>query len=449
MNIYNHSPIFLQNIFTTIGGYQLKRQRFDQEYRTFLNEYKQRDYSDKKRMNELHNRLFLDLLEHAVQKSPFYRDFYKDVNWDAIQSVDDIKNLPILEKETVRQNIAKMYTLPYKKAVKTNTSGTTGKSLLFLHEKSDDHRHLAYLDFFKSEHGFIALKMKKASFNSAKIVPPNQKKTVFWRDNLSTKQRFYSGYHCQGNNVQYYVENLNRYQPQAIDGYPSALYEIAKYIVDHNISLDFQPIAIFPTAEILPPHYKTLIAKAFNCPVRDQYSSSERAPFVYECRCGKLHYRMDTGVIETDEDNDIIVTCFHSRGTPLIRYRIGDQMIFADPSEKCPCGCCFPVVEKIIGRSLEYLQSKSNGRFSSVYMSLVSEDFRNSVKGMQFVQNSIDTIDIYVAQDVGYTADMDQIIIKKLQYSLGQDMNFVIHHVDFIPREKSGKFRLLKNNIIR
>ena len=194
------------------------------------------------------------------------------------------------------------------------------------------------------------------------------------------------------------------------------------------------------------PHYKETIEKAFGCPVRDQYASSEGAPFITECHCGKLHYCTDTGVIEFGEDGEMTVTCFETHGTPLLRYRIGDKA-FPAGEQSCTCGCKMPVVERIEGRSLDYIQSKSNGRFTSIYLSLVSADFMNSVKKMQFVQNDIDSVDIYLETDSTYQEKMNKIILSKLHYSLGDDMEIRIHRVDNIAKDPSGKFRFVINRI--
>ena len=80
------------------------------------------------------------------------------------------------------------------------------------------------------------------------ILPPNQKKKVFWRYNAAIKQMVYSSFHLTEENIPYYIESLNRFQPQAIDGFPFSMYDIATYMIRHNAKLDFTPIAIFPTA---------------------------------------------------------------------------------------------------------------------------------------------------------------------------------------------------------
>ncbi|MGN1443038.1 MAG: phenylacetate--CoA ligase family protein [Acutalibacteraceae bacterium] len=447
MTIYNSSPIFIQNMLTTLKGEMNLRERYGVFYKKAVEEYKNTRFSSLEQALDYQNKKASEFVKFAFENSPFYKEFYSDIDIDSIKTVGDLSKLPILEKETVRQNIEKMHTVSEHDGIISNTSGTTGKSMRFIYTKEDMQRRMAYLDVFKEKHGFVNLKMKKASFNSSKIVPDSQKKKVFWRDNLASKQRIYSGYHCKDNNVKYYVENLNKYKPDSLDGYPSALYEVAKYINQNDVQLTFKPKAIFPTAETFLPHYRAEIEKAFGCPVRDQYASSEGAPFITECECGKLHYCLDTGVIEQDENGDMLVTCFETHGTPLIRYRVGDRIAFSKDEGQCNCGSVFPLVERIDGRTLDFIETKSRGRFTSVYLSLVSGDFLNSVKSMQFVQNSLDTIDIYVCADNNYIDEqMNKIITDKLHYSMGDDMNFVIHRVDDIPKDPSGKYRLIINN---
>ena len=446
MSIYNHSPIILQNLFTTLQGFKYKKRRFAAVYQAALEEFKARDYSDQAALAEYQNQRVRSLIQFAYANAPFYKEYYHNCDLDKIQGVADLECLPVLPKEIVRQNLEKMYTISDAEGLENNTSGTTGKSMRFLYRKDDVQRRLAYLDFFKLQHGFIAQKMKRASFNSSKIVPPGQKRKVFWRTNLAIRQRIYSGYHCKGENVRYYVENLNKYKPVSLDGYPSAIYEVARYILDHNIQLTFTPIAIFPTAETLLPHYRTTIEKAFHCPVRDQYASSEGAPFITECKCGRLHYCMDTGVIEFGADGEMIVTCFETHGTPLIRYQVGDRA-FLSKDQSCPCGSRLPVVDRIEGRTLDYIQSPRNGKFSSIYMSLVSSDFKNSVKAMQFIQEKEDELEVRLVTDDRYSADMDKIILYKLHYSLGEEMKIHIRVVDSLEKDPSGKQRFIINRV--
>lgn len=447
MKIYNHSPIWLQQIFTTIEGYRMKKQRYGSFYDRYLHELKKRDNTDKEKQQQLQNETFVQFVRHAVANSPFYKKYYASIDVNEIHSVRDIKKLPILEKDMVRKYSKQFYTISPKDGVIISTSGTTGKSLNVVYTYEDFQKRLAYLDHFKAQHGFIAGKMKRASFGSRYIIPPKQKKKIFWRDNLAISQRLYSGYYCQGENIPYYVENLNHYKPASIDGYPSALYELACFILDENITLQFTPIAIFTTAETLLPHYKEMIEKAFHCPVRNQYASSEGAPFITECPYGNLHYHLDTGIIETDENGEMIVTCFHTHGTPLIRYKIGDKVKMASEHLICPCGLAHPVVERLEGRSIDYLESPTKGRFTAAYLSLYAGKFLNAVKKMQYIQHDLDEITVLLEVDHTYTSEINKFILEQLHYMFGSEVKIHIKIVDEIPREKSGKYRFIINTL--
>ena len=211
--------------------------------------------------------------------------------------------------------------------------------------------------------------------------------------------------------------------------------------------MSFKPVAIFPTAETLLPHYRSEIEKAFQCPVRDQYASSEGAPFIIECKCGKLHVGIDTGLIEFLEDGRMLMTCFESHGTPLIRYDIGDRA-YLSKNQECKCGLDMPIVERIEGRTTDYVISPIYGKMTSVYLSLVSEDFNNCMKAMQFVQNDVNSLDVYIEVDDAYEPSMNSIIIDKLHYSMGNTVEIRVHPVKEIPKDKSGKFKFVVNNII-
>ena len=65
---------------------------------------------------------------------------------------------------------------------------------------------------------------------------------------------------------------------------------------------------------------------------------------------------------------------------------------------------------------------------------------------MQFVQKSKDVIDILIVVDSArYNSEHHDSILKEMEYRFGKQMTVNIEEVDEIPREKSGKFSLIKN----
>ncbi|MDN7241622.1 hypothetical protein QWY14_07445 [Planococcus sp. N028] len=447
MKIYEKSPIFIQHMLATLEGRRRSNKRFGNVYWSFLSELEQRDYTNEQEEIRYQEREMQQLIQHAVKNSSFYKEFYKGIDIDSIRTVADLKKLPLLSKEIVRENIESMYTINKKTAIVSHTSGTSGKALRFYYTPDDIQKRMAHLDFFKKQHGVINMKMKRASFSDSRFIPKNQRTKIFWRDNYAIKQRLYSAAHCQVQNAEIIAKNLNDYKPLSMDGLPSAIYEIAKWINDHNYPLSFQPIAIFTTAETLYPHYRKEIEKAFGCKIRDQYASSEGAPFIAECKEGSYHYNLTSGVVEIADDGEIFVTCFNTYGTPLIRYGVGDRVKVSNQQKKCTCGSVHPVIESIEGRTNDYLQSKTKGKFTASHLSFVNEEFAGAIRKMQFRQKSLDTIHILVEATEKYTKELTGIIHEEMEYMLGEDIDIQISIVDQIPQGPNSKFRLIINEI--
>ena len=447
-SLYYRMPILLQNLIVSIQGYLLFRQRYGKAYKEYLSCLRNKDYSILENEESNQEREFIEFLNFAYDNSPFYGDFYKGIDIKGIKSLDDMTKLPVLEKDILRKNIERVFTTDKDRGIQSFTGGTTGKSLMVMFTREDFQKRMAYLDFFKEKLG-VHHGMRRATFSGRQIVSPNQKSRIYWRYNLILRQKLYSTFNLSIETIPLYIEDLNKFKPEQINGFVSAIYDIAKYVVEHKVELGFKPRAIFTTSESLLGMHREVIEKAFGCPVYDQYASAEGAPFITECKNRRLHYHLDTGVIEaypTEFGTEMLVTSFTSHGTPLIRYRIGDKIEFSN--EKCDCGCCHPVVKRIEGRQVDYLLAGGGRKVSLSHLADVIKGMPNGIVKMQFVQNSMDEIDIKIVPDTKtYKPAYDSFIRNEMIYRFGKDMTFNIIKVDNIEKEKGGKYRLIKNNI--
>ncbi len=449
-NVYDSSPIFFQNIMVTLSGYQRNTQRYGKAYykfRDFLADFD--TWPLQKKLDYQRDEL-IKLLHHAKENSKFYGELYKDININKIQSVEDLKMLPVVDKEMIRSNIEDVIAVSKRGTVEGHTGGTTGKSLVVLFEKEDKMKQMAMLDHFKSRVGFENRKMKRATFNGKHIIPPRQEKKVFWRYNAACKQMIYSSFYITEENMGHYVDSLNRYKPEAIDGFFMSMCDIAGYIERHNIKLTFTPVAVFPTSETLTQEGRELLERVFRAKVYDQYASSEGAPFVTECKDNTLHQELALGVFEYAEEgkNDILVTSFYTYGTPLIRYQIGDDMVFDDDRRTCKCGMDAPVVRKIQGRNLDYLYTAAGSKITTVNIANGFKNIPNAIIKSQVIQDRVGEILIKLEVDKSlYKPEYDDLLKDEFIHKLGRGTDIIINHVDEIPREKSGKFKLIKNNV--
>jgi len=163
---------------------------------------------------------------------------------------------------------------------------------------------------------------------------------------------------------------------------------------------------------------------------------------------------LQSGVFEVLVENDkpsefgrLVVTSFFTKGTPLIRYDIGDSLILEKENKICGCGNNNPLVKSILGRIDDYVYSPKMGKIN---LGNISNTLKgtNGIKSFQVVQDSLDELNIYLVVDTSaYNRNIEKVFIQNWIERVGKQMQIKLHQVNDIPIESSGKFRIVKNNI--
>ncbi len=353
----------------------------------------------------------------------------------------------------LRRNSLKIHTIKKSEGILAKTGGTTGKSLEVLYTKNNMQDRFAMLDDFRGRYDY-KLGKNTAWFSGKSLLNYKDiKQKRFWRTDYWYNVRYYSTFHIKEDYLIYYINDLKRFKPEFLVGFPSSIFEIAKYGLRNNIDFPKSIVkAIFPTAEKLTIEKREVIELFFKTKVYDQYASSEGAPFIFECKDNNLHLELQSGVFEVLDSNNqpstkgkLIVTSFTTFGTPLIRYDIGDSIQLSDGI--CNCGNNNPLVKEIDGRIDDFIYSEVNGKINLGNISNTLKDTYGVVK-FQVVQNKKDLIEIYmIIDDKNYNKKSEAVFLRNWKDRVGSEMIIKIIYVDDIEVEKSGKYRMVKNNI--
>lgn len=153
------------------------------------------------------------------------------------------------------------------------------------------------------------------------------------------------------------VEQLNKFQPAMLGGYPSNL----ELLIEEQISgrLHISPVIIMTGGEYLSDTLRQQLADTFHCYVQTAYACTEGGTIACECREKHLHVNDDWLIVEpVDKDgkpvpdgvlaDKILLTNLYNYTQPIIRYEVTDRMILHH--EKCTCGNPSPWIE-IEGRN--------------------------------------------------------------------------------------------------
>lgn len=427
---------------------------------TFYNtyQYKIRHGGDYKKHRKYYSKVesFTEqklLEEFEKKKNNFFSHVKKNSSWYQDYNFTEFDSLNVLEKEDIINSLDKIKTVNQKDGLVSMTGGTTGSSMKVIYTKGDIQERNAILDNFRSKHGY-ELGKRTAWFSGKNLISREDiEKGVCAHYDLINKIKFYSTFHINEQNFHTYWTSLNKFKPEFIVGFPSSVYEICKIADSLGLCLHNKVNVFFPTAETVLPIHREIIGKVLGCKVVDQYSSSEGAPFILECEAGNLHIHPLTGIFEVvDENNEpavegeLLVTSFTTYGTPLVRYRIGDSIKLSPNNKKCSCLSIFPMVEKIDGRSNDYILSPTYGKVNLGNIS-------NSTKGVagvisfQVIQKSLDHVDIKIVTNDDFDHIQEAKFVSALQERIGDSMTILLDNVDYIERENSGKFRIVKNLI--
>lgn len=446
--LYQLLPDFLQGLLISLFNYLAYKDRYGanyKKYRTLFLENRSVSLEDLKKKQE---ESFNKFLSQSIENSKFY-NHYPSVK------LENIRLLPILNKEDLRKDINQVYTISKKEGIVSKTGGTTGKSLEVLFTKDNMQERFAMLDDFRARFGY-ELGKKTAWFSGKNLLTPvDIKKERFWKTDIFYKVRYYSTFHLKEDYLKHYVEDLIKFSPEFLVGFPSSILEIAKFGLKNNYDFPKDTVkAIFPTAETITQEMREVIGAFFKTKLINQYASSEGAPFIFECNNGNLHLELQSGVFEVlDEENNptqsgrLIVTSFTTEGTPLIRYDIGDSIELEDNKKYCNCGNNNPLVKHILGRIDDYIYSPENGKINLGNISNTLKDTMGIVK-FQVIQNRLDELEILIIIDENlYSKKIENIFLKNWKDRLGDNMTIKLTYLKDIAVEKSGKFRMVKNHI--
>jgi len=441
--ILKFAPVFFQNLAITLfNSYQYMIRRSGR-YRNYRNYFSYFDDKDAEVILGEQSRRLAEFLEYAKKNSKYYSKICGS----------ELSDFPILEKVTLLEKLDEISTVEESNSIVSLTGGTTGASMKVLYTKEDIQERHAILDHFRAGYGYT-LGCKVAWFSGKDLTRPKDLvRGICYRDDWINKIRFFSTFHINSKNFRAYWDAFLEFSPEFLVGFPSSVYELCLLAKENGYKYNGMVKAFFPTAETVLPVHREVISEVLGCPLVDQYASSEGAPFILQCSKGRLHIHSLTGVFEVVDsemrpakEGEILVTSFSTRGTPLIRYRIGDRIKLSGDDEVCECGCSFPMVDYIDGRSSDYIFSPDNGRVNLGNLSNCTKD-APGIMCFQMVQEDPERVVVNIVKGAQFTPDDERKFLGSMRKRLGQSMEIDLVYVDSIPREKSGKFRMVKNNL--
>ena len=397
-----------------------------------LNE--QRQWTPEK-LRERQESAFLALVHQAYHRSPFYRRLYDahKVNINNIRGIKDIKRLPILTKEMVRAHVDDIFVGSRLNRTKAQTSGTTGSPLTLYRDYQSIVKEAAYQWSHRMSFDY-QVGMKTVTLRG------NLGKTHMESFDPYTNTLYLSSYNLSQNNAEWYYERIRDFAPHAILAYPSSLETLANYFQGMGKSLSV-PLS-FTSSESVYAHQREKVEAVFNTKIVDWYGNAERTVALEQNQQG-LYDELPLYSVNEFYSDHAVTTSLINVSFPLIRYKVNDAFVLANGQRDDRT-----VVESVQGRSNDYLLLHDGTRVGLLCNALKGVDH---MLFAQIVQEHAQSFTIRLVVNDHFSAKNELQVRKSIIARVGeaQPFNIVYINEDEIIRSKSGKFKMIVNNIAK
>jgi phenylacetate-CoA ligase len=448
LRLYHGLPARMRSFVASLHGLYLHKCRYGPESESLVEEVLERDTWSPKRWQDWQEQRLAYVLHRAATRVPYYRDVWaRRRRLGDRASWDYLEHWPLLEKEVVRRcptafiaedcNTRRMF--------HDHTAGTTGKPLDFWWSLRALRTYHALFEARCRRWYGVSRHDRWARVGGQLVTPVKQRRPPFWVWNAGLKQLYMSSFHLAPDLIPHYLDTLQDYRIQYLQGYASSLYALAH----EAIRLGRRDLTIHVAvtdSEPLLDYQRQAIAAAFRCPIYESYAMTEFVAAASECQLHQLHTWPEAGLIEVfDGDQlsprgacgDLVCTGLLNADMVLIRYRVGDRGRLSLADQPCACGRTLPRMGALEGRMDDLFYTSDGRRIGRL------DDVFNAQIAMcegQMIQEAHDRIRVRYVPAQNFTADAEDVIIRRLRDRMGP-VEVILERVDKLPRLRNGKFR--------
>lgn len=407
-----------------------------------LTNLQRRLFWTEERLRALRRCKFRRLMDFCYHRIPYYREKFLEIGAtpEDFREPEDLVRFPLLEKETLRDRIEDFFdpSADRSKIIRYRSSGSTGIPL-----------ELCYYPSERLKMGFVVT--RELFFHGMKpwhrlvniTEPRHSTPKNRWYHRLGIMhERFLSIYDSADMNLR----ELQLLRPQALIGFPSVLMLIGREMNAAG-GMPLRPRLLFTIAEVLAAEDRQILTEQWGANPVDLYGANEVGHIAFQCRrregyhinVDTLHVEILTGTRPAKPGGlgEIVVTHFDLRVVPILRYRVGDVSAFQEG--ECACGCRFPRLRHITGRSDGFIQGADGTLLSALEVSLLLKSLRD-VDQYRLIQEDPSHITVEWKAKTA-EAHPEERIQEFLRQRLGDAFRIDIIRVTEIPRERSGKIR--------
>lgn len=387
------------------------------------------------------------MVEYARENTDHYADSLSDVETDTDDLEELLEQIPILDKEKLRDN-PQEFTNDDHADHKITTSGSTGTPLVMWANKAQLEKRLAMnlrnREWMGYQWGDKSVRLWHQKIGMSTVQWLKEQFEAFL-----SREKFIPVFKMGDDNLGEIIDEIDEYDPELVDGYAEAYNILVEYCKRNDIEKDWKRVV--SSGQQLHPSTREGIQDYLGAEVFDRYGAREFSGIAQECPAhdGKhinsylyiVEVLNDEGdVPEEGEKGNIVVTDLHNKATPLLRYKIGD---FAYPvqEESCECGKEWPKLGDIVGREQSVIVTEGGKHLPGTFFDHYFKDYFDVIQQWQVVQEEQEAIEVnlMVTSEKEFE-EIENELRQGLRKHVGDiDIRFQI--MDDMEMVRTGKFR--------
>lgn len=373
------------------------------------------------------------------------------VRLEDLKELDDLRKLPLLTKEDLRNHLDKMISSRYadvSRLTKHTTSGSTGVPVVvYSDEQCDQVKRGAVLR--SDEWTGWRLGERVASLWGNPQVRRDWKGVL--RNWLLERRYVYlDTLKMDEAAINVFVDALVRTPPSLLFGHAHSLYLLAGFLKSKRPEIRIRPHGILSTCMVLHHHERALIEEVFGTQVTNRYGCEEVSLIASDCEKHEgLHVNSDCVYVELidshghpcklEQPGRVVVTDLWNWAMPLIRYEVGDTASWS--SQPCSCGRTLPLLSRIEGRIADYVVTDQGESISGISL---TENFACLITGiaqLQIIQEDINKFTFNIVKGADFGDESLNQIRDQVHKRFGAAAQFECVYVHKIEPDPSGKYR--------
>lgn len=382
------------------------------------------------------------LVTHAYNETKYYNELFKKIgiNPDNIKTLDDLKKIPPLTKEIIKNNFEaitpkNLSIIPHKKS---STGGSTGEPLVyFLDYESWSFIHAnQILNWEKTGYRygdkFIALGSTSLLVEKQKSL----KHDIYYK--LKNKIGL-NGINMADNVCSSYISFIKKSKIKYIYGYASSIYMLAKYLLKNKEDLIIK--VCFPTSEVLTDIYRTTIEKAFRCKVLNGYGANDGGVSAYEHVIGffEVGYNSIVNTRNSGQNNGspALLTDLLNFAMPLINYQLGDEIVIDNTAHNHLYNG--QIINKVMGRTSDIIELENGNSITGPGFTVLFGKL--PVDYYYIEKDGYNSIKCLIKKRSDFQKEHLDLILTTLEKQCGKDVKINMNYIEEIKYTNSGKIK--------